>query len=288
MSVPTPTNESAEAMVAEVVEPRPAHGSRLGPLSALFWLSLRQNCRGKRLIFLMCVFALPAILAIVVRLFADNTNLRDMEGGFVYGIITGALMPLAALLYACGMIGDEIEDQTLTYLLVRPLPKSILYLVKLAATVVVAVLLTAVFTVLTYLALYVGDAAFWNDHILLIAGQTVGLFALALLAYCAIFGFLSLLLRQALMLGIVYILLVEGLMGNIDFVARRLTVTYYLKVLEERWLNRFPKMFDFNMADVPTAAGCVEVLIISSVVLTGISMFMMANREFRMKTPHGS
>ena len=59
-------------------------------------------------------------------------------------------MPLAALLYAAGIIQDEVEEQTLTYLLLRPLPRWALYLVKLLATLLVTSVLTAVFTAATF------------------------------------------------------------------------------------------------------------------------------------------
>ena len=52
----------------------------------------------------------------------------------LFMLMPHTLVPLTALLYATGMIHDEIEEQTLTYLLVRPLPKWGIYLTKLLAT----------------------------------------------------------------------------------------------------------------------------------------------------------
>ena len=49
--------------------------------------------------------------------------------------IPHALAPLAALLYSAGIIQDEVEDQTLTYLLLRPLPRWALYLGQVAGHV---------------------------------------------------------------------------------------------------------------------------------------------------------
>ncbi len=46
-------------------------------------------------------------------------------------MIPQALVPITALVFASGMISDEVEEQTLTYLLIRPVPKSVIYLVKL-------------------------------------------------------------------------------------------------------------------------------------------------------------
>ena len=70
--------------------------------------------------------------------------------------IPHALLPLVALVYALGILQDEQENQTITYLLIRPIPKWALYIVKLMATIVMAILLTAGFTALTYAAIYIG------------------------------------------------------------------------------------------------------------------------------------
>ena len=72
----------------------------------------------------------------------------------MFMFIPQALLPLVALVYASGILQDEQEGQTITYLLIRPIPKWALYIVKLLATITMAILLTAVFTALTYAAIY--------------------------------------------------------------------------------------------------------------------------------------
>src|SRR5262249_44106047 len=147
-----------------------------------------------------------------------------------------ALVPLTALLYASGMIQDEIEEQTLTYLLIRPLPKWSIYLTKLLATLIVTILLTAIFTLATYVAVYAGSASFW-DVFPWRALKTTSLFALTMTAYCSLLGFLSLLTRRSLVVGVAYLVIFEGVLANIDFVVRKLTVMYYFRVLSERWIG---------------------------------------------------
>ena len=65
-------------------------------------------------------------------------------------------MPLTALLYASGMIQDEVEEQTLTYLLMRPLPRWALYLTRFVATLLTTTLLVRAGAVALYLAIYAG------------------------------------------------------------------------------------------------------------------------------------
>ncbi len=137
-----------------------------GALVTLFVLTLRQHIRGRRLLVLSLLFALPGVLAAVVNLASRVPPAADdLQFALVFNLIPHALVPLAALLYAAGIIQDEVEEQTLTYLLLRPLPRWAIYLVKLLATLLVISVLTAVFTAATFavIALTAGGAGDCRD-----------------------------------------------------------------------------------------------------------------------------
>jgi ABC-2 type transport system permease protein len=193
------------------------------------------------------------------------------------------------------MIQDEIEDQTLTYLLIRPLPKWSIYLTKLLATLIVTILLTTIFTLATYVAIYWGSPGFW-ELFPLRALQTATLFMLTLAAYCSLFGLISLWTRRSLVAGVAYIFVFEGVLANIDFVIRKATIMYCFRVLCERWIHipwseinsRGIDEWSMDLSKAPTAADCVLSLVIVSVVLTLMAVLTFGSREFRLKTPEGS
>ena len=215
----------------------------------------------------------------------------------VFNLIPQALLPLTALVYASGMIQDEIEEQTITYLLIRPLPRWMIYIAKLLATLVVTIALTSAFTALTYAAIGWGYPEYWAAGGRTRMFKTIALFALNLTAYDAIFGFLSLLLKRALLLGIGYIIFLEGVLANIDFPVRKATVMYYFRVLCERWMDladaweiRGPEKFTFfiDLAQAPSLRTCLVTLATISVVLSALAGLSMSTREFRVKTPEGN
>ena len=270
-----------------VVLPR---GPNLRALSALLVLTLRQHFRGRRLLVLSLLFALPSVLAAVVTLGARFAPpAESLEFALLLNLIPHALAPLAALVYATGIIQDDVEEQTLTYLLLRPLPRVALYLIKLAATLLVTSLLTAVFTVVTLavITLVAGEPA--TTELVERALKTAGLLALAEVGYCALFGLLGLLTRRSLVVGIVYIVLLEGLLASLDTVARRLTVMYYFRVLVLRWLDPASgKEWSIDLATAPEAWTCVLTLLGAGLLLAIAAAFYFARSEFRMKTPAGS
>jgi ABC-2 type transport system permease protein len=264
-------------------------GFDLAALAALFVLTLREQVRGRRLVILALLFLLPAVLAAVIRLVPHPPPPQMLEFLFVFNLIPHALATLTALLYASGIIQDEVEGQTLTYLLLRPLPRWALYLTKLAVTILVTAALTGVFSVLAMVVIYWGTPDLWGDVLPWRALQVAALLALAQAAYCSLFGAVGLLTRWVLVVGLGYIIGFEGLLASFDTVARRLTVMYYFRVLSIRWLNP-PNgarwSIDLDMA--PSARDCVLTLLGVSVAFALLGAVRMMRQEFRMKTPEGS
>jgi ABC-2 type transport system permease protein len=290
---PATSEAPLRVTAADVVPADREHGLPWSSLAALFVLTLRQLVHGRRLLVVAFLFALPVGLSILAR--ALGAPEYGVEFAFVFILIPHALLPLTALLYASGVIQDELEDQTLTYLLIRPIPKWALYVTKLLATLCITMALVVTFTLLTYLAIFLGTPEFWGPVFPLKPFQAALLFVLSLVAYCSFFGWLGLMVRRSLVLGVVYIVLFEWLLANIDFAVRRLTVTYYWRVLADRWLEIRPDPQRIGASTVwslgtddPTNLQCVLALLGVSLLLTLLAALNVTRREFRMKTPEGS
>lgn len=287
----------------------------LGALWTLFTLTLRQHLRGKRWMVMGALFLLPAALAILIRTTAREAPSVVSEFMLAWMLIPQVLLPLVALLYASGVVQDELEEQTITYLLVRPIPKWAIYLVKLLATLVTTATLVALFTAITYAAIFVGaggsnsfgpdstgsavDAAVvWRRCL-----NTMAIHALAVVAYSCLFGLLGLITNRTLVIGIVYIALVEGLLANMPFGIRLATVIYYTRLIAYRTMDfvvemrfghtenlaadawQFDLRKDPNLLNHPQQATCVKTLLIASLVCVVVAAWQCAHREFHVKTP---
>jgi ABC-2 type transport system permease protein len=239
---------------------------------------------------LSLLFALPGVLAAAVGLGSRvPPPAESLEFALLLNLVPHALAPLAALVYAAGVIQDDVEDQTLTYLLLRPLPRRALYLVKLLATLLLTSLLAAVFTAATLavIALVANEPA--TAELVGRALKTAGLLSLAQVSYCGLFGLLGLLTRRSLIVGVAYIVLLEGLLASLDTVVRRLTVMYYFRVLVLRCLNPASgREWSLDLATAPQSWTCVLTLLGAGVLLATTTAFFFARCEFRMKTPAGS
>jgi ABC-2 type transport system permease protein len=217
-------------------------------------------------------------------------------------LIPQALLPLVALLYASGIIQDEQEEQTITYLLVRPISKWMLYWIKMAATWTTTVLLVIVLTALTYAAVYVGAGTDFATASLRCL-KAAAILSLAAVAYCSIFGAISLLTRRTLIVGILYTALVEGLLASLPLSLRWGTVIYYTRLMAYRTMDfvvTWPRgreddvaatawslytETDPTLAEHPQLSTCVLILLCVSVVCTALAGSLCSRREFHVKTP---
>jgi ABC-2 type transport system permease protein len=279
-------------------------GIPLTSLGALYTLTVRQHLHGKRWLVLGVLFLLPALLAGLVRATAPDVQPIMLEFLLVFLFIPQALLPLVALLYGSGIIQDEQEEQTFTYLLSRPIPKWALYVVKVLATLTTTVVLTAVFTALTYAVIYVGAGS--GENVLLRCVKAIGVHALAVVAYCCLFGVMSLLTKRTLVLGFLYAAFFEGFLANLPFSIRLLTIIYYSRLIAYRsmpFLLNEPPNREVDMAaetwqlDVkadpallehPSLGTCLTVLLVVSVLCTALGAYLCSRREFHVKTPEGA
>jgi ABC-2 type transport system permease protein len=268
----------------------------------LYLLTLRQYVHGKRWMVMGLLFLLPPGLAILLRTLAPRFPSDGLEFLIVYLLVPQALLPLLGLVYASGIVQDEQEEQTITYLLVRPIPKWAMYLVKLLATLTTTVGLAAFLTVLTYAAIYIG-ANSEEPNIPLRCLQSVGIHSLAVVAYCCLFGLMSLLTKRTLMVGIVYIVAIEGVLANLPFGIRLVTVIYYARIIAfrtldfvvqdphggreniaaEAWqlnLDKDPKLLEHPELDTS-----IMILAVASLVCTLLAAFLCSRKEFYVKTP---
>ena len=261
-------------------------------LAALFALTVRQHTHGRRVLVLGLLYLLPCALAVLLRNLSRPAPADALEFALVFAILPHGLAPLTALLYAAGVVADEVEEQTLTYLLVRSVPRRALYLTKLLATVCVTTVLVGVAVAALYAAIYAGTPEFWGEA-LPRAGRVVVIMALAQVGYCALFGFMGLATRRSLLGGIAYIVAVEGFIANADFVGRALTVVYYVRTLALRWLDLPAGLLrqcqqSWGMTDLdklPSSGECALTLLVFGAVVSVVSALMFARSEFRVKTP---
>jgi ABC-2 type transport system permease protein len=168
-------------------------------------LTVRQLFTRTRFIT-MVLFALVPVLSAAV--FRSTTHAWDPNGDAflvrIYeDIAVFVLLPLAAVVFGTAAFGGEIDDGTIVYLLVKTLPRWQVVLSKfvVAALATAAMMLFAI--ALPWLALGARPEQF----------AVVSAFATAItlgaVLYCALFVTLGLASKRALVLGLLYVVVLE-------------------------------------------------------------------------------
>lgn len=177
------------------------------PLTTVAWLTWRQLFARRRGWLAAAIVVLPFILTFFYRLGSE-----DREGDrliFMLNmnreVVLGVLLPLTAVIFGATAFGGEVEDGTLIYLLVRPVDrwKAAIskYLVSVAVTI--AVMIGAV--LVAWFALRTEELPFAVPRAFIVAS------ALGSLAYCALFGYIGLVTRKGLVIGLLYVILFENI-----------------------------------------------------------------------------
>jgi len=245
--------QEPETLSSSVWGERPTRGGYFTYLSASFGQMLLMMLRQNRLILVSVITFLPVIIPLMVAFlttaaFADDGRLifvRMMEDAHI-----NTLAPLLALFFASMLVGEDVEMQTLPYVLTRPQPRSAWMLGRFAAYLLVAGLTLSASIVLCFLACTAlsGIRADSTDDLLLMA-QYVGVGVVALLSYGALSALLGAYTKRPIVYGVLllygwqkFAMLIPGL---IDF----LTIQKYTDAM-------LPKLATAsNRRDVITALG---------------------------------
>ena len=146
-------------------------------------------------------------------------NAFDAFGTFLVFIFSSFLIPICALGFGTTALGAEREEQTLVFLLTRPIPRWQVLLAKILASLPLSCGI-----VMTSFALYcllvgsIGIKAF-----LIYWPAMLGM----AIAYVALFQLFAVVFRHPTMLALVYALVIELFVGNLPGSIKRLAINYY-------------------------------------------------------------
>lgn len=200
-------------------------------MDAVLALSLRQLTSRGRLALLLLLAALPVGLAVLVSLALNEDEMSNQEfiDTLLDGLLIAGVMPLICLVLATTVFGNEVEDRTLNYLVLKPIPKFQIVAAKLLAAVTIGAPIVVASGVISTV---IGDRGL-GSRIVVLDDPIRGVLAVALalfagtLAYSAVFMWAGLVTTRALPYGLVYVILWEGVVSSFLGGVRYLSVRGY-------------------------------------------------------------
>lgn len=235
----------------------------------VFTLTVRALLLRRRSLALLLAVATVPFFVVLNTLRGDLTP--DVQAIIVGRLLITTVTPLVALVLAVTAIGDERESGTIVYLATSRVSRLRIAAEKcLAAIACALVLLLPALAAVVYLGLHLGTG---TDNLLRALAGT----ALVAAVYAAVFVAVGLLLRRALIAGIVYILIWEGAIATVAPSAERVSLTAWGRAVTDGGL------YGLQEGLVPTLSGTTGAIVL--VATTAVAVGLAGWRLGRMDLP---
>ena len=208
----------------------------------VFDLSLGQMLWSRRTIFLGLIVGSPLALGVLfrvlemlgitggVRIEGASVAGPTVFGGMIWLLYLRFIVPVLGVFYGTALIADEVDDKTITYLFVRPIPHGAVLAGKYLAYLVTTVFVVLPSVVILYLLVVpLGSGSLAASFPALL--KDLGLLGVGLAAYGAVFAFIGAYFKYPLVTGLVFAFGWEQLALLLPGYLRRLTIAYYLQAL---------------------------------------------------------
>lgn len=218
-----------------------------------------RSLLGRRRAYLL--MALPAVLLVLA---VASRGLAGRDAGITVGVLGGfalaTLVPLLGVIAGTGAIGPEIDDGSIVYLLSKPLSRYSIATTK-------AMVAIAVVTGFAALPTLVAGLILSGTSSRLALGYAIGALA-AGIAYGTLFLLLAVLTRHAVVVGVLYALIWEALIGSFVPGAQALSIQQWSLALTEQVVGARAEELD-----VSSAVGLGAAVPLLLVVIVGSTWF---------------
>jgi ABC-2 type transport system permease protein len=171
---------------------------------AIVWTTARQVLPRRRAIAYAIGEAAPAIVYLLMASTLSDAAALERVLVMIVTAYFMLLVPIVSLIVASAVLGAERRDGTLSFIMLRPIPRGLISAAKVLAAIVVAGTLNA-FGGLALTAAYGAETGSWN----LVLPVLVGGF-LATAVYSAIFVPLGYVTDRAVLVGLLFVFVFEN------------------------------------------------------------------------------
>ena len=235
-------------------------------------VSLRQLGGRWRLLLVLALAALPVGLTALISAGAssDERSNENFVNALLDALLISGILPIVTLVLASASFGNEVEDKTLSYLVLRPVQRWLVALPKMLAPIILAgPVLVVSGAATTLVASGSAGSAIVILHNDAQAVLAVGVAILvAVVAYTSIFTWAGLVTTRALAFGLVYVFVWEALittfLGGVRYFSVR---AYSLAILHGIDDTTFAVLED-RVIELPAAIAGAAIVVVVFFLLT--------------------
>lgn len=231
-------------------------------------LTLRQVLGRRRSLLMLLAALVPVLIGAIFALNGSNEHSPERFAATILlgGLVVNAVLPIVALVFGTSVLGSEIDEGTAVYLLSKPESRARIIISKLvvswAATVVVVVPSAAVAGLVTLKG---------SDQEGIVPAFATAI-ALGALAYSCVFVLLSVLTSRALIVGLLYVFIWEGIVTNLFSGTRLLSIREFTLAIADALTRVDASDFEANL-------GAAQGLFLLAAVVIGATAYAIRRLE---------
>ena len=191
-------------------------------IATIAGVTVRALLSRRRALLMALLAAIPVLIGLLSRIRGRPGDAATQVAAMLEPSVVATLLPLVALVFGTAALGAELEDGSAIHLLTKPVARWRIVVAKLLAAAPVTAALVGGATLLTGL-LIGGDRG--------AAGLTLvytGAVAVGAIVYVMLFVTLSVLTTRALIVGLAYVAIWEGMLAGLFEGTRVLSVRQYV------------------------------------------------------------
>lgn len=225
------------------------------PGLAIVLISVRRSLLNKRFIVLGFIGLLPVVVAVLWRIlqyWIKGDSMQFMPASDLFTALMGTfyvwlIWPLISLWLGAAALREEVEDDTIAYLLLRPVSRTTLVIAKTIGAAFTAWLVISGSVCLTYLtiATHPNSGLFPGEVPLLI--RDLGVAGLACWAYVGVFAGMGAIFKRPYSLGIAFIIIVDSLIAFVPGRPHFFTIKFYIRSLYSHSVELVGGNYDMEM-----------------------------------------
>jgi ABC-type transport system involved in multi-copper enzyme maturation permease subunit len=276
---------------------QPRRGTYLNAMRSASGQAITMMVRQKRIILATLICFLPVAIPVMMVFFSSDPYAQEGLETFILlttNVQIRVLCPLLALFFATMLIGQDVESQTIPFVLTRPIPRSAWIIGRYVAYLCITEIIMALSIFLTFGACTALEGLSLSGGDVKLALHFVGTAAMALIAYGALMMFLGAVSKRPIIIGVVIIYgwqpIANFIPGLIDFLTIKKFVDTLLPSLAEHLMvNKFDTAFgEFTKKayDVSEIQAIVTLIAIAG-VFTMLSVVTVRWRQYATSHAQG-
>jgi ABC-2 type transport system permease protein len=228
--------------------------------------------------------SIPVLVLLVAKIVELGNPGGDVSAEKVFSnvlvIYIQLLIPVLALLFGTLNINEEMDHKTLIFLTTAPIPKPAIIVGKFAVFVTLSAIIVNSGFLLSFIIINVnhfGNMVHVSEFL-----SFMGVGILALIAYMALFTLMGVLMKKALVLGLMFIFGWENVVQYFPGTTQKFTISHYLKSLlpfTNQSSNSILSILT-NLLEPSSTVESITVLLLLTVITLVGACYIFQNKEY--------